>query len=344
MRRALITGITGQDGAYLAKLLLERGYEVYGAYRHSASGSFWRLHALGVHDAVRLELLDLLELSNVQRLLRRLKPDEIYNLAAQSFVGHSFELPILTAEVNAIGVQRLLEAIRQECPEARFYQASTSEMFGKVQETPQRERTPFYPRSPYGTSKLFAHWATVNAREAWGLHASSGILFNHESPLRGLQFVTRKITSILARRVRGEPDLVLELGNLDARRDWGFAGDYVDGMWRMLQRPEGDTFVLATGRTHTVRDFVDAAAAALDVRIGWESSGVDEVGRDLGTGAVVVRVNASYYRPAEVDLLIGDATRAREALGWVAAMTLDQLVHAMVTADVDRATRGRILS
>ena len=342
MKRALVTGVSGQDGAYLARFLLEQGYDVYGAYRHSASGSMWRLHELGVLEHVKLVTLDLLEFSNIQRVIEKVQPDEVYNLAAQSFVVQSFEQPLFTADVNALGVSRLIEAIRHVCPTARLYQASTSEMFGKVQQTPQTEDTPFYPRSPYGVSKVYGHWAVVNARESWGLHASSGILFNHESPLRSLQFVTRKITSQLAQLARGEP-LVLSLGNVEARRDWGFAGDYVDGMWRMVQQPQGGDYVLATGQTHSVRDFVDAAARVLDLPLVWEGEGHTTRALHSDTGLPVVIVSPEYYRPAEVDVLIGDATRAREVLGWTARVGFDALVEQMVRADVDRAQRGRIL-
>ncbi len=343
MKRALVTGVTGQDGAYLTRLLLAKGYEVYGAYRHSASGSFWRLHELGVLDDVKLEVLDLLEFTNILRLCQKVKPDEIYNLAAQSFVSHSFEQPVFTGDVNGLGVSRLLEAVRHVCPEARFYQASTSEMFGKVRETPQNEDTPFHPRSPYGVSKLYAHWATVNARESWGLHATSGILFNHESPLRGLQFVTRKITSTLARIALGEP-VLLELGNVDAQRDWGFAGDFVEGMWRMLQQPQGGTYVLATGVTHSVRNFVETAAAALDLPLVWDGEGVSTTARHAKTGRTVLTIGAQLYRPAEVDHLLGDARRAADVLGWRPTVDFPELVTQLVRADFDRAKQGRILN
>jgi GDPmannose 4,6-dehydratase len=340
-RRALITGISGQDGAYLAKLLLEQGYEVFGAYRRSSSSSLWRLEELGIRQAVRPVLLDLAEFNNILRTLDRIRPDEIYNLAAQSFVGASFEQPIYTAEVTGTAVTRLLESIRTVNPAIRFYQASTSEMFGKVQAVPQREDTPFYPRSPYGVAKLYGHWITVNYREAYGVHACSGILFNHESPLRGLDFVTRKITATLA-EIRAGRAQVLELGNLEARRDWGFAGDYVLGMWLMLQHPVADDYVLATGETHTVRAFVTWAAEAAGFELRWEGTAEGERGIDVGSGRELVRVNPAFYRPAEVDLLVGDAGKARTVLGWAPGTSVRQLVQAMVEADLRRASRGAI--
>lgn len=339
-KRALITGITGQDGAYLSKLLLEKGYEVWGAYRRSASVNLWRLEELGIAQEVRLVALDLLEYSNVRRTLEKVQPDELYNLAAQSFVALSFEQPLYTADVDALGVGRLLESIREVNPEVRFYQASTSEMFGKVRETPQNERTPFYPRSPYGVAKLYGHWITVNYRESYGIHASSGILFNHESPLRGQEFVTRKITSSLARIRYGQQE-VLELGNLEAMRDWGFAGDYVEGMWRMLQQPEADDYVLATGVTTKVRTFVEHAARAAGFEISWEGEGLGEVGRDQD-GRVIVRVNPEYHRPAEVDLLLGDPAKARARLGWEPRVDLEGLVHMMVEKDLERVANGKL--
>ena len=269
---ALITGITGQDGAYLAKLLLDKGYKVFGAHRRTASLNLWRMKELGIADEVNLVPVDLLEYSNIQRTLDKVKPDEVYNLAAQSFVALSFEQPIYTGDVDGLGVVRLLDVIRMVNPEMRFYQASTSEMFGKVQAIPQNENTPFYPRSPYGAAKLYAHWITINYREAYDMHNSCGILFNHESPLRGLEFVTRKITAGLAQIKHGRKS-PLELGNLDAKRDWGFAGDYVEGMWMMLQQPHGDDYVLATGEAHSVREFVEVAAGAAGFDIAWEGEG-----------------------------------------------------------------------
>jgi GDPmannose 4,6-dehydratase len=338
---ALITGVTGQDGAYLARLLLEKGYRVHGAYRRSASLNTWRMEELGVRGDVEMVPFELLEYSNMSRTIGRIKPDEVYNLAAQSFVGMSFEQPTYTADVDGMGPSRLLEAIRDVAPEARFYQASTSEMFGKVQEVPQSERTPFYPRSPYGVAKLMAHWMTINYRESFGLHASSGILFNHESPLRGLEFVTRKITATLAEIKHGHKE-VLELGNMDSKRDWGFAGDYVEGMWRMLQQPEGGDYVLATGQTESVRHFVEKAAETLGFDLAWDGEGVDETGTDRRSGKTIIRINPEFYRPAEVDLLIGDPTKARDGLGWSPATSLDGLVEMMAKADSDRAAKGPI--
>lgn len=337
-KRALITGVTGQDGAYLAKFLLELGYEVIGGHRHSASVDTDRLHELGISRNVRMLPLDLLEITNIMRVLERVGPDEVYNLAAQSFVSLSFDQPIYTGDVDALGVARVLEAVRVICPHTRFYQASTSEMFGKAQETPQTERTPFYPRSPYGAAKLYAHWMTVNSREAYGLHATSGILFNHESPLRGTEFVTRKITSSLARIRVGMQD-VLELGNLDSSRDWGFAGDYVEGMHRMLQQAEPDDYVLATGRTHTPREFLERAAKVAGFRLRWKGSGVTSQGIDTRTERVIVRVNPDLYRPSEIDLLVGDAAKAHDRLGWTPRIGFEELVTMMMEADLSRVGR-----
>jgi len=339
---ALITGVTGQDGAYLAQLLLKEGYEVYGTMRRSSTPNTWRLESLGIRKDVRPVLMDLAEYSNIQRVIATVKPDEVYNLAAQSFVSASFEQPIYTVDVTGTSVVRLLEAIRQVKPDTRYYQASTSEMFGKVQEVPQRETTPFYPRSPYGVAKLSAHWMVVNYRESYSMHALSGILFNHESPLRGVEFVTRKITSQLAEIRHGHRDL-LELGNMDAKRDWGFAGDYVRGMWMMLQHKVAQDFVLATGVTHTVRDFVNWAAEAAGFDLEWSGSADRETGTDRRTGKVIVRVNPDYYRPAEVELLIGDASKSRELLGWVPEVPVKNLVRLMVEADLERARGGAIL-
>lgn len=334
---AVVTGITGQDGAYLAELLLSKGYTVYGTYRRTSSVNFWRIEALGLvgHPALHLVEYDLTDLSSSLRLLQRARPHEVYNLAAQSFVGVSFDQPITTAEITGLGAVNLLEAIRLVDPSIRFYQASTSEMFGLVQEVPQTEATPFYPRSPYGVAKLYAHWMTVNYRESYGLFATSGILFNHESPLRGREFVTRKITDGVARIKHGLLDC-LELGNMDAKRDWGFAKDYVEGMWRMLQAEAPDTYVLATGRTETVRDFVTLAFQAADITLEWQGQGEQEVARNTATGDVVVRVNPAFYRPAEVELLIGDASKAQRELGWAASTSLEDLCRMMVASDLDR--------
>lgn len=340
-KKAVITGITGQDGAYLAQLLLEKGYRVYGTFRRSSSVNFWRIEELGIQDHPELKLVeyDLTDLSDSIRLLKDTEADEVYNLAAQSFVGVSFNQPVTTANITGLGAVNLLEAIRIVNPAIRFYQASTSEMFGKVQTIPQTEETPFYPRSPYGVAKLYAHWMTINYRESYGIFGTSGILFNHESPLRGKEFVTRKITDTVARIKLGLSE-VLELGNLDARRDWGYARDYVEGMWRMLQADEPGTYVLATNRTETVRDFVSMACKAADIDIEWQGEGEAERAVDLGTGKVIVRVNPEYYRPAEVDLLIGDPSQARNILGWESKTSLEQLCKMMVEADLRRNASG----
>jgi GDPmannose 4,6-dehydratase len=340
-KSAVITGITGQDGAYLAQLLLEKDYNVYGTYRRSSSVNFWRIDELGISDHPNLELLeyDLTDQSANIRLIGEIRPDEIYNLAAQSFVGVSFNQPIATAKITGLGALHLLEAIRIIDPGIRFYQASTSELFGKVREVPQSENTPFYPRSPYGVAKLFAHWTTVNYRESYDIFGVSGILFNHESPLRGREFVTRKITDGIAKIKLGKID-VLELGSLGAKRDWGYACEYVEGMWRMLQVDKPDTYVLATGRTESVRDFVSMACKAAEIGIEWEGEGENEVGIDTRTGSVIVRVNPVFYRPAEVDLLIGDASKARKELGWKAQTSLEELCAMMVEADLRRNTQG----
>jgi GDPmannose 4,6-dehydratase len=341
MKTAIITGIGGQDGAYLAQLLLEKGYRVYGTYRRTSSVNFWRIEELGVDKHPNLHLVehDLTDLSSSIRLMQKVGVSEIYNLAAQSFVGVSFDQPITTAEITGVGPVNLLEAIRIVNPEIRFYQASTSEMFGLVQAVPQSETTPFYPRSPYGVAKLYAHWMTVNYRESYGIFATSGILFNHESPLRGREFVTRKITDSFAKMTLGELD-VLELGNLDAKRDWGFAREYVAGMWKMLQADEPDTFVLATNRTQSVRDFVTLAGKAAGFDIEYKGQGVNEIGVDTQTGRTIVRVNPKFHRPAEVDLLIGDASKAKAKLDWEATTSLEDLCAMMVKADIDRNRKG----
>ncbi|WP_321884410.1 GDP-mannose 4,6-dehydratase [Paraburkholderia bannensis] len=341
MKSAIITGITGQDGAYLAEQLLEKGYTVFGTYRRTSSVNFWRIEELGIarHPNLRLVEHDLQDAGSCIRLIEKAKPDEVYNLAAQSFVGVSFEQPALTAQVTGVGALNLLEAIRIVNPKVRFYQASTSEMFGKVQAIPQTESTPFYPRSPYGVAKLYAHWITVNYRESYDLFASSGILFNHESPLRGREFVTRKITDTLAKISLGQLD-VLELGNLDARRDWGYAKEYVDGMWRMLQADHSDTYVLATNRTETVRDFVNAAATCLGFDLEWQGQAENETGRDRKSGKTIVRINPAFYRPAEVELLIGDPQKARDELGWAPQTSLEALCQMMVEADLERNKKG----
>ena len=340
-KTAVITGITGQDGAYLTDLLLGKGYTVYGTYRRTSSVNFWRLEELGVQDHPNLYLVeyDLTDLSSSIRLLQNSGATEVYNLAAQSFVGVSFEQPITTAEITGIGPVNLLEAIRIVNPKIKFYQASTSEMFGKVQAIPQIESTPFYPRSPYGVAKLYAHWMTINYRESYNIFATSGILFNHESPLRGREFVTRKITDSVAKIKQGKL-AVLELGNIDAKRDWGYAKDYVEGMWRILQAAEPDTFVLGTNRTETVRDFVTMAFKATDVDIDWKGQAEQEQGLDAKTGKVLVKINPKFYRPAEVELLIGNPAKAKTILGWEPKTTLEELCRMMVVADLARNERG----
>ena len=340
-KRAIVTGITGQDGAYLTQLLLNKGYTVFGTYRRTSSVNFWRLDELGItdHPALTLVEYDLTDLSSTIRLLEKAGAREVYNLAAQSFVGVSFEQPITTAEITGVGALNLLEAIRTVDKTTRFYQASTSEMFGQVQAVPQAEDTPFYPRSPYGVAKLFAHWSTINYRESYDIFGASGILFNHESPLRGKEFVTRKITDAVARIKLGLQD-VLELGNLDAKRDWGYAAEYVEGMWRMLQADKPDTFVLATGRTVTVRDFVYMACKSAGIEVEFTGSEEAESGIDTRTGKSIVRVNPQFYRPAEVDLLVGDASKASSVLGWQATTSLEALCAMMVEADLARNQSG----
>ena len=340
-KTAIVTGITGQDGAYLAQLLLDKGYQVFGTYRRTSSVNFWRLDELGVsgHPSLHLVEYDLTDLGSSIRLLQSTEATEIYNLAAQSFVGVSFDQPVTTAAITGIGALHLLEAIRIVNPKIRFYQASTSEMFGKVQAIPQVEDTPFYPRSPYGVAKLYAHWMTINYRESYGIFGCSGILFNHESPLRGREFVTRKITDAAARISLGQLD-VLELGNMDAKRDWGYAKEYVEGMWRMLQAEVPDTFVLATNRTETVRDFVTMAFRAVDKKLEWCGTAEHETAIDTASGKTLVRVNPKFYRPAEVELLIGDPAKAKAILGWAPQTTLEQLCKMMVEADVRRNEAG----
>jgi len=340
-QKAIITGITGQDGAYLAQLLLEKGSTVFATYRRTGSVNFWRIEELGIerHPNLHLVEFDLTDMSAAIRLLQKSEASEVYNLAAQSFVAVSFDQPSTTAQITGLGALNLLEAIRIVNPNIRFYQASTSEMFGKVQEIPQTEATPFYPRSPYGVAKLYAHWMTINYRESYGIFGASGILFNHESPLRGLEFVTRKITNAVARIKLGKQDCV-ELGNLDAKRDWGYAKDYVEGMWRMLQADRPDAYVLATGRTETVRDFVRMAFKAVEMKLEFKGQGENETAVDVATGKTVVRVNPRFYRPAEVELLIGNPEKAKRLLGWEPKTTLEELCRMMVAADLRRVERG----
>lgn len=354
MTTAIITGITGQDGAYLAELLLDKGYTVNGTYRRTSSVNFWRIEELGIQNHPNLHLVeyDLTDLGSNVALVQKVQPDEIYNLAAQSFVGVSFDQPTTTAQITGIGALNLLEAIRLVNPKIRFYQASTSEMFGKVQAIPQVEDTPFYPRSPYGVAKLYAHWMTVNYRESYGIFGSSGILFNHESPLRGREFVTRKITDSVAKIRLGKLDYV-ELGNIDAKRDWGFAKEYVEGMWRMLQAAEPGTFVLATNRTETVRDFVRMAFKGAGITVDFKGAAEGETAvvadltpalsegeEALKVGQTVMRVNPKFYRPAEVELLIGNPAKAKALLDWEPKTTLESLCQMMVEADLRRNQAG----
>ena len=341
MKTALVTGITGQDGPYLAQLLLQKGYRVYGTYRRSSILSFWRLEYLGLLGHERLHLVnhDVTDPGGAMRLIDRCEPDEVYNLAAQTFVGSSFDQPTQTAEITGVGCLHMLEAIRTINPRTRFYQASTSEMYGKVQASPQNEDTPFYPRSPYGVAKLFAHWTTVNYRESYGIFGGIGILFNHESPLRGEEFVTRKITSTVAAIARGAP-VKLMLGNLDARRDWGYAAEYVRGIWAILQAEEPDTFVLATEKTASVRDFTSLAFELAGLPLEWRGSGNMERGCCRRTGRELVQVDPSLRRPAEVDVLLGDAGKAERVLGWRHTTSMRELCSIMLDADMERARQA----
>jgi GDPmannose 4,6-dehydratase len=347
-RRALITGVTGQDGSYLAEFLLAKGYEVHGLRRRSSTFGTQRIEHLifGEPPQLHLHYGDLSDGNGLMRLLREIRPHEVYNLAAQSHVRVSFDQPAYTADTTAVGALRLLEAIRDVQDETgeqiRFYQASSSEMFGKVVETPQKETTPFYPRSPYGVAKVYAHWITVNYRESYGMHASCGILFNHESPRRGETFVTRKITRALARIALGQQDC-LYLGNLDAKRDWGHARDFVQMQWLMLQQPEPDDYVIATGEQHSVREFVTLAASELDLRIRWEGSGAAERGIDQ-TGRCIVKVDPRYFRPTEVETLLGDPTKAREKLGWRPTTSFEALVTEMVREDSRSAAQEDLVA
>ena len=334
MKTAIISGICGQDGAYLAQLLLSKGYKVVGAERRSASGSAWRLEKLGIDDEVTIEEFELIESSTALKILDKHKPDEFYNLAAQSFVKASFDIPVFTGNTTGLGVTRMLEAIRSYNDRIKFYQASSSEMFGKVIETPQTEKTPFYPRSPYAVAKAYGHWMTVNYRESYDMFCCSGILFNHESPLRGEEFVTRKITSQLSKIKLGLID-TLELGNLEARRDWGFAGDYVKAMNMMLLQEKPDDYVVATGETHSVAEFVERAASYLGIDLVWEGEGKNQQGLDKNNNNVIVKVNEDFYRPAEVDTLIGDSSKANKVLNWKPECSFDNLVEMMVKEDLD---------
>jgi GDPmannose 4,6-dehydratase len=328
-KKALITGITGQDGAYLSKLLLDKGYEVCGAFRRTSDLNLSRHRFLGIDDKIEFVPLELLEFTNLHRVIEKTQPDEIYNLGAQM----SFEQPVFTADVTGLGVLRILEAIRDVNPKIKFYQASSSEMFGKVQGSPQNESTPFYPRSPYAAAKLFGHWTTVNYRESYGMFACSGILFNHESPLRGLEFVTRKITRAVARIKLGMQE-DLKLGNLEAKRDWGYAPEYVEAMWLMLQHADPDDYVIATGETHSVREFVEAAFRGAGMSIEWTGKDLDEKGIDVSTGKTVLKIDEEFFRPAEVDVLIGDSSKAKEKLGWKPRTTFQDLVRIMAEHDI----------
>jgi GDPmannose 4,6-dehydratase len=340
-KTAVVTGVTGQDGAYLASFLLKKGYKVYGTYRRTSSTNLWRLRYLGLMSQENFSLIDfeLIDQASAFHLLKKTWPDEIYNLAAQSFVGVSFDQPLATAGITGVGPVHLLEAVRLLKPDAKFYQASTSEMFGKVQDLPQTESTPFYPRSPYGAAKLYAHWMTINYRESYGLFAVCGILFNHESPLRGIEFVTRKITDAVA-RIKAGQQAQLEVGNLSAKRDWGYALEYVDGMWRMLQLDEPETIILATGRTLTVRDFIATAFKYVDIDIVWQGSGEAERGICAKTGKTLVKVDKRFYRPAEVDILLGSPEKAKRLLGWEPKTTLEELCALMMEADLKRVADG----
>lgn len=331
MKRALITGVNGQDGSYLAELLLEKGYEVYGLMRRKSVVDYGNVEH--IKDKINFIYGDMTDLVSLVNAMRLSQADEVYNLAAQSFVGTSWEQPVATAEIDALGVTNLLEAIKMVKPEARFYQASTSEMFGLVQEIPQKETTPFYPRSPYGVAKLYGHWITKNYRESYEMYACSGILFNHESERRGKEFVTRKITDAVARIKLGVQDH-LELGNMDSKRDWGHSKDYVRAMWLMLQQDKADDYVIATNETRTVREFVERAFACVDINVKWEGAGVEEVGIDDATGKVIVKINPKFFRPAEVDILIGDPAKADKELGWEREIPFKELVERMVFNDI----------
>ncbi|UCC66832.1 MAG: GDP-mannose 4,6-dehydratase [Deltaproteobacteria bacterium] len=340
-KKALITGITGQDGAYLAKFLVEKGYKIFGTHRKTHPPNLWRLDELGITDKVTLRELDLQSDRTCTKLLQEVKSEEVYNLAAQSYISVSFEQPVATGEITGIGVARLLEAVRAVDPDIRFFQASSNEMFGLVQEVPQSENTPFHPRSPYATAKLYGHWMTVNYREVYNTFACAGILFNHESPLRGLEFVTRKITFNAAKIKDGLQDKLL-LGNLNARMDWGYAPEYVEAMWLMLNTPQADDFVIATGKAYSVRQFVEVAFRVLDVEIVWEGQGVQERGIDRKNGKVLVEIDPRFFRPADANLLIGDPSKAQRELAWKARTSLEELVEIMVKEDLRRIRSGSI--
>lgn len=341
MKKAIITGVTGQDGSYLAELLLDKGYEVHGIIRRSSSSNTQRIDHLSKEDSDQeqrffLHYGDLSDSGSLSKLIYKIQPCEVYNLGAQSHVKVSFDVPEFTSDVNALGTLRLLDSIKEVDPTIHFYQASSSELFGKVQTIPQNEATPFYPRSPYAAAKLYAYWITVNYREAYDLFACNGILFNHESPRRGETFVTRKITRGIADILIGKQDQIV-LGNIDAKRDWGFAGDYVEAMWRILQQNKPDDYVIATGETHTVREFCELAFKTVGVDLKWEGEGVDERGVDSKTGKVLVSISSKFFRPSEVDLLLGDAKKAKEKLGWAPKVSFEGLVKMMVENDINEA-------
>lgn len=332
MKRALITGVTGQDGSYLSELLLERGYEVYGLMRRKSVVDYGNVEH--IKDKIHFIYADMTDLPSLIHAMKISQADEVYNLAAQSFVGTSWEQPLATADIDALGVTNMLEAIRTIKPEARFYQASTSEMFGKVQEMPQTEKTPFYPRSPYGVAKVYGHWITKNYRESYDMYACSGILFNHESERRGLEFVTRKITDAVARIKLGVQEC-LELGSMDAKRDWGHSKDYVRAMWLMLQQEQADDYVIATNETRTVREFVETAFSHVNIEVEWKGTGVDEAGIDKATGKTIVRVNPKFFRPAEVEVLLGNPEKAEKKLGWEREISFSELVKRMIDNDMN---------
>ena len=338
-KTALITGVSGQDGAYLSKLLLSNGYKVVGGDRRTASGSLWRLKELGIEKEIEITDFELTEFTNILRTIEKYNPDEIYNLAAQSFVAASFEMPTLTSDITGLGVLRLLEAIRKVNPQIKFYQASSSEMYGKIIQKKQNEKTPFYPRSPYAVAKLFGHYITVNYRESYDMFNCSGILFNHESPLRGSEFVTRKITIGLSNIKLGQLD-VLELGNLDAKRDWGYAEDYVKAMYLMLQHQDPSDYVISTGENHSVRDFINIACSELGIKIRWEGKDIKETAIDTSNNKVIIRINPKFYRPAEVEVLLGDSSKAKNILQWKPETTFNQLVSMMVKSDYDKIKRN----
>jgi GDPmannose 4,6-dehydratase len=340
MKKAFVTGITGQDGSYLAELLIAKGYEVHGLVRRASLFNTGRIDHIFSHPQLTLHHGDVTDSANLNKLMSQIKPDEVYNLAAQSHVQVSFEVPEYTAQVDAMGTLRMLDAVQNHCPNARFYQASTSELYGKVQAIPQNEDTPFYPRSPYGVAKIYGFWIVKNYREAYGMYACNGILFNHESERRGMTFVTRKITHAMAEIALGKKSTPIRLGNLDAQRDWGYAPEYVEGMWRMLQQPSPKDYVLATGKTYTVRHFATLAAAHIGLTLEWTGTGPDEQGTDAKSGRVIVAIDPRYYRPAEVDLLVGDASRAKADMGWQASIGIDELVRIMMDGDLALVKKG----